>query len=82
MIKVIGPSQQSLALKTVKTSVKGIKKIGGLALGIANYVIGTDTQEQESESLEPNFTDQNSAYIDPDYKYNLQMFSSDKDFIK
>jgi hypothetical protein len=37
---MIGPSQQSMAIKTVKTSVKGIKKIGGLALGIANYVIG------------------------------------------
>jgi hypothetical protein len=42
MIKSIKPSDSSIAVKSIKTSVKGIKKIGGMAMGLANYVIGSD----------------------------------------
>ena len=76
MVKSIRPNDQSLALKSLKTSVKGIKKIGGIALGLANYVIGSENIDQELEQIEVNLTDSNNIQSpqDQDFKENFLMF--------
>ena len=76
MVKSIRPNDQSLALKSLKTSVKGIKKIGGIALGLANYVIGSENIDQELEQIEVNLTDLNNIQSpqDQDFKENFLMF--------
>jgi hypothetical protein len=80
MIKSIKPSDSSIAVKSIKTSVKGIKKIGGFALGLANYVIGSDNIDQELELIESGINDQNASksHLDQDFKEHFLMFSSDQ----
>ena len=83
MIKSIKPQDQSIAVKSLKTSVKGIKKIGGIALGLANYVIGSETIDQELEQIESTINDQNAVKspLDQEFKENFLMFQNDQEFI-
>ena len=61
MIKNIHPTEQSNAIKSIKTSVKGIKKIGGMALGLANLVIGSENIDQELEQIEASLINDSSG---------------------
>ena len=54
-----------------------------MAMGLANYVIGSDNIDQELELIESNINDQNAikSHLDQDFKENFLMFSSDQYFI-